>query len=188
MVAEPAAAPQLQLPIGVITRSDVGRLAGEAESIDNFLRQAAVREPGTPVQLPKTSQLFDEFITTNKLNVLQEADRQRLYQFLQTIRTSAPILHISFSTDPSAMFQQRLITWIRQQMHPYLLLQIGLQPNIGAGCEVRSTNKYYDFSLRQRFNDQRILLISKLRGVEVAPADVVVSAPETKPAATEVPA
>lgn len=181
MVAEPAAAPQMQLPIGVITRADVGRLALEAESIDNFLRQAAVRQPGTPIQLPKASQLFDELVSINKLNVLQETDRQRLYQFLKTIRTSAPILHISFSTDPSAVFQQRLITWIRQQMHPFLLLQIGLQPNIGAGCEVRSTNKYYDFNLRQRFKDQRPLLISKLQGSKetAAPAPAPVQEPSS---------
>lgn len=169
MVAEPAGA-QLQLPIGVITRSDVGHLVLETEGVDNFLSQAAVRQPGTAVQLPKASRLFDEIVAINKLNMLQQADRQRLHQFLQSVRTSAPTLHVSFSTDPSAIFQQRLITWIRQQMHPFLLLQIGLQPNIGAGCVVRSTNKYYDFSLRQRFSDQRMLLISKLRGDDKAPA------------------
>ncbi len=168
MAAETARTAQLQLPMGVITRADVGRLALEAEAIDSFLRQAAVREPGSAVQLPKTSQLFDEIVAINKLNMLQEADRQGLYQFLQSVRTTAPILHISFSTDPSVVFLQGLITWIRQQMHPFLLLQIGLQPNIGAGCVVRSTNKFYDFSLRQRFADQHMLLVSKLRGGEVA--------------------
>ena len=62
------------------------------------------------------------------------------------------------------MFQQKLITWIRQQIHPYTLLQVGLHPSIGAGCIVRTTNKFFDFSLRHRFSDQRMLLISKLRG------------------------
>lgn len=166
MVDESAKPAQLQLPVGVVTRADVARLAFETEAVDNFLRQASIREAGTALQIPKASRLFDEIVSVNKLNMLQEADRQRLFQFLQTIRTKAPVLHMSFSTDPSPLFQQRLITWIRQQMHPFALIQIGLQPSIGAGCVVRSTNKYYDFSLRQRFTDKRMLLISKLRGVQ----------------------
>ncbi len=182
MAAEPTQQTQLQLPMGLVTRADAGRLAQEAEAIDNFLRQATVRTPGTNVQLPKTSRLFDETVTTNKLNLLVEADRQRLYQFLQTVRATAPILHISFNTDPSPVFLQGLITWIRQQMHPYLLLQIGLHPSIGAGCVVRSTNKYFDFSLRQRFADQRELLISKLT------ANDKVSKATAQPVAVEKPA
>lgn len=166
MVVDHTLPNQLQLPIGLVTRADAGRLARETEAIDNFMRQAVIRTPGTPVQLPKTSHLFEEMITVNKLNMLQEPDRQRLIQFLQAVRTTAPILHISFNTDPSPIFQQRLVTWIRQQMHPFVLLQIGLHPSIGAGCVVRTTNKYFDFSLRQRFTDQRKLLISKLTAMD----------------------
>lgn len=164
MADEPQHQLQLQLPFNVVTRADVGRLIAEAEAIDNFLRQAAIREPGTSLKLPKSSQIFDEIIAMNKLNMLKEMDRKKLFQFLQAIRTTAPILHMGFSSDPSPFFQQRLTTWIRQQIHPYVLLQIGLQPNIGAGCVVRSTNKFYDFSLRERFKSQRMLLINELRG------------------------
>lgn len=173
-----AAAPQLTLPLAVITQSDVGRLARECEAVDNFLRQAAIRQPGTSLQLPKASRLFDEIVASNNLNLLNELDRTRLGQFLQLVKTKAPILHISFSTDPSPIFQQRIITWIRQQLHPFVLLQIGLHPSIGAGCVVRTTNKYFDFSLRQRFDAQRDLLITKLRGIKDAPEPVVTSIKE----------
>ncbi len=158
----------LQLPLGVVTHSDVGRLVQEAEAVDNFLGQAAIRQTGNPIQLPKSSRLFDEVVAINKLNMLQQADRQLLMRFLVAVRSTAPTLHISFSTDPSPMFQQRLITWIRQQIHPLVLLQIGLHPNIGAGCVVRTTNKYHDFSLRTRFSAQKELLISKLHLIEPA--------------------
>lgn len=167
------AAEQLLLPDGAVTRADVGRLMREAEAVDNFLNQSATRQPGTSVELPKTSRLLDEMVATNKLNLLQPADRKRLGDFLKVVRTKAPVLHISFNSDPSPIFQQRLITWIRQQMHPYVLLQIGLHPSIGAGCIVRTTNKFFDFSLRQRFSEQRMLLISKLRGAEDPKVDAV---------------
>ncbi|HSX46698.1 MAG TPA: hypothetical protein VLF87_01775 [Patescibacteria group bacterium] len=183
MAAKPT---QLLLPAGVVTRSDVGRLLQETESVDNFLQQSTIRQPGTAVQLPKTSNLFDEMVASNHLNLLEKVDRQQLAVFLKTIYQKAPLLHVSFNTDPSPLFTQRLMTWIRQEMHPYVLLQIGLHPSIGAGCVVRTTNKYFDFSLRQRFKDQRVLLISKLReGREQATAQqgAAVHAPVVKPEA-----
>lgn len=171
-----AAAPHLVLPMTVITVSDVGRLIRETEAVDNFLHQAAIRQSGTQMQLPRVSRLFEEIVSSNRLNLLQVSDRQQLGQFLQLVRSKAPTLHVSFSADPSPIFQQRFITWIRQQMHPYVLLQIGLHPNIGAGCVIRTTNKYFDFSLRHRFSEQRKLLISKLSESPGAVSPVVVAA------------
>lgn len=154
---------QLQLPISIVGYGDVGHLLREAEDVDNFLRQAAIREPGTPMQLPKTSKLFEELVDTNKLNLLEENDRVMLLNLLKAVRAKAPVLHISFNNDPSPIFLQRLITWMRQQLHPFVLLQVGLNPTIGAGCVVRTTNKFFDFSLRHRFTEQRDLLINKLK-------------------------
>ena len=180
MAAETTTNQVLQLPMGVVTRADVANLLRETEAVDNFLRQAAIRQPGTSLQLPKTSRLFEEMVSSNNLNMLEVGHRQRLYQFLQAVRTEAPLLHMSFNADPSPLFAQRLMTWLRQELHPQVLLQIGLQPNIGAGCVVRTSNKYFDFSLRQRFLDQRKLLISKLYGAEGT--DIVQEAPS--PAST----
>jgi F0F1-type ATP synthase delta subunit len=72
---------------------------------------------------------------------------------------------MSFSADPSPQFTQKLAAWLRQEIHPFVLLQVGLQPNIGAGCVVRTTNKYFDFSLRERFKSKRPLLMEKLKSL-----------------------
>lgn len=182
MGAEQAPRQSLQIPLGAVTRADVGRLAQEAESIDNFLQSAAVRQPGTAVQLPKTSNLFDELVNMNKINLLLPADRQLLMKFLEQLRMNAPTIHISFSSDPSPSFQVKLITWIRQQIDPNMLLRIGLQPSIGAGCMVRSTNKVFDFTLRQKFLDKKPALVELLHGgsntIEALP-----TAPVPEPAA-----
>ncbi len=169
-------APTLVLPLGVITKADAGRLLREIEGIDEFLGQAAIRKPGTSLQLPKTSQLLEEFLTANKLNALQSADRQQALDFAKRLYSQAPSMHISFAADPPAAFLQKLISWLRKEIHPQLLLSIGIQPNQAAGCAVRTTNKYYDFSLRQRFTDKRELLNSLLR------QDQVVKPAEGKPA------
>lgn len=163
----------LVLPTQVTGKMDVGRLLREAEVIEEFMKQAAIRQPGSQVKMPKTSRLMDEFLSSNSLNLLHEEDRQRTTEFLRLVKTKAPVIHVSFGVDPAPAFLQKLITWMRTELHPLLLMQVGLQPNIGAGCVVRSTNKYFDLSLRQFFKAQKPLLISKLRGnteVQATPA------------------
>lgn len=161
---------EFNLPVSIATRTDVGRLQQELEAIDSFLTQAAIRQPGTTMKLPKTSRLFDEVTSVNGFSTLQEKDRQELKQTLSEIHDHAPILHISFQSDPSALFLQKLCTWLRQNIHPTILVQIGLRPTIGAGCVIRTDNKYFDFSLRQQFNDKKDLLTRYLQVKTETPA------------------
>lgn len=152
----------ITLPIQVASRVDVVRLLREIDQVDNFLKQAAIREPGTTVRLPKTSRLLEELTSDNKLNLLLEADRLRLAGFLAAIKAKAPLLHISFSAEPAPLFIQKLLTWLRTEIHPSILLHIGLQPGIGAGCTIRGNSLYLDLSLRRYFQKQRPLLLDKL--------------------------
>jgi hypothetical protein len=55
-----------------------------------------------------------------------------------------------------------MMAWLRREVHPVVLMTIGLQPNLGAGCIVRSSNKQFDCSLRQDFIKKRDLLMSKI--------------------------
>lgn len=156
----------ISLPVGVISRVDVGRLVREVDALDEFLEQAIVRKPGTSIQMPRTSKMLDELLQTNKINALVDEDRRKLMNFLITVRAKAPVIHMSFSADPSPMFTLKLVTWLRENIHPLVLLQVGLQPNIGAGCIVRTTNKYFDMSLRQHFAQKHELLMAKIHGAQ----------------------
>lgn len=153
----------LQLPLNVVSRGDINRLERELMALEDFMRSAAARQAGVHLPLPMFSRLFDELVQLNKLNALLPADRARLKAYFDWLKQNAPVIHMSFGADPSPLFMQKLITWLRQNIHPALLLGIGLQPTIGAGCIVRTANRYFDFSLRQRFVDKRDLLIVALR-------------------------
>lgn len=158
----PVAEKIIKLPVQVASLIDVGRLIRELEAIDSALLQLSLRKSGHQARMPKTSQLMNQIIEHNKLNLLHKTDRQRLQQFLQAIKERAPLLHISFSADPSTVFLEKLMAWLRHEIHPQVLLTVGLQPTIGAGCMVRSTNHYFDLSLRQTFLKKRDLLLGKL--------------------------
>ena len=153
------------LPLLVTSPVDVGRLMREVEALDNALMAHDVVGTDQPIKMPKTSLLIDAMADTNKLNLIDPAERQALMAFLQTVHAKAPVLHISFSADPAPAFIEKLMTWLRREISDQLLITIGLQPNIGAGCMVRSPNKFYDFSLRKNFSKNRDLLMQKLREV-----------------------
>lgn len=159
-----AAKAKLSLPLQIISPTDVHRLIRELEAVEEFLHQASVRQAGVGVKLPRTSKSLDDFALINKLNFLQPEDRASAIQFLTMVNKQAPTIHISFAADPSATFIGKITLWLRTNIHPNLLLRIGLEPSIAAGCIVRTPNKQFDFSLRQHFSAQRETLISLLNG------------------------
>ena len=154
----------LVLPIEIVGPVDISRLLRELEAVEDFLDQAAIRQPGSSLKLPRTSRLLDEFIATNKLNLLQPDNRLQVRTFLESLQQHAPVVHMSFASDPSAAFTGKIIVWLRSNIHPQLLMRVGLEPTIAAGCVLRTNNKRFDFSLRQHFASERDGLIKKLNG------------------------
>lgn len=150
---------QFILPAGIVSKVDTGRLLRELEALDDHMHQAALKKDTSTAALPSASQLLTDLIAVNHLNVASLADRKRVVDFVSIVHNSAPVLHMSFSAEPSQQFITKLVAWLRKEIHPVALVQVGLQPNIGAGCIVRTTNKYFDFSLRQRFKQKREQLL-----------------------------
>jgi len=178
---EPPAEPKkrvLVLPVLVSSPADVTRLLHETEQIDEALMQLSLRGGGTEIKLPKTSRFMDMVIEQNGINLLKPEDRQLLKQFLTLVKDKAPRLHISFGADPAPAFMDKLMTWLRQEISPFVLVTVGLQPNIGAGCIVRSINKQFDFSLGKSISQKRELLMNKLNAAQAQE-----SQPQPQPAA-----
>ena len=159
-------ATSMKLPTLVFGVVEVRRLLREIESLDEFMQQANIRqEHGVQApQLPRVSRMLDALASENHCNLLKKPERDRLSQFLQSVASSAPSIHMSFATDPSAAFTAKIVSWLRTYIHPLVLLQIGLQPTIAAGCIVRTNNRVFDMSLRHRFEEQQAILIKSLQG------------------------
>lgn len=161
---------ELGLPVLVFGVVEVRRLKRELEALEDFVRQSAIREPGKQVALPRVSRLLDALAGENSRNLLQPADREELRRFLEHIEQSAPVIHISFASDPSSAFVAKVVTWLRANIHATALLQVGLQPTIAAGCMLRTPNKQFDLSLRQSFLDQQDKLIQALDALGGSPS------------------
>jgi F0F1-type ATP synthase delta subunit len=154
------------LPALVVSRADAARLLRELESVEDYMHQALLRKTteNEVTQLPRMSRVLTELATNNKKDLLQTAERKELITFVKGIHDHAPVVHMSFAVEPSASFLQKLIIWWRANIGPYVLLEVGLQPDIAVGCIVRTPNHQYDFSLREHFTKTRDVLVKKLEG------------------------
>ncbi len=183
----------ITLPVGIVSPTDIARLTREIEGIDNFFRDQKIRAGGETNAMPRLSKLMDQLANENMINLLVENDRNKILTILEQLHKSAPILHISFSVDPPGAYVQKVVSWLRQNIHQYALVTVGLQPNIGAGCVVRTTNKMFDFSLREFFAEKREFFVEKLHLAITDPsfADNIdlaqTPSPIKQPASTEQP-
>jgi hypothetical protein len=151
------------LPKSVVSRIDATRLAREVEILGGHIEQTERSKERTPKSLVP-SRVLDDMLKTNKLDLESTADRERLYHFLIELKANAPAIHMSFAVDPPVEFTAKLITWLRDEIHPLVLLDIGLQPTIAAGCIIRTTNKYFDCSVRQHLQQNRPKLREMMHG------------------------
>jgi F0F1-type ATP synthase delta subunit len=154
--------PGLVLPVQILSSGDISRLSREIEDLSNFFEESALKSTNTKA-IPQSSHQLTVLVNENHLNILHKEDRERLGHFLNAVREKAPLIHVSFATDPKPDFLMKLIVWFRSNAHPYVLIQVGLQPNIAAGCVLRTTNKYFDFSFKQHFEESKSKLGMVLR-------------------------
>lgn len=159
-----AVARQWSIPTGVTSKADVLRLLREMESIDDFFNDNRLRKGGVAVVPPRASQMLEAMAATNKVSLLDADARRDLSQYLSALQERAPVVNISFATSPSPNFLDKIVEWFRSEVDPQILLRVGLQPNIAAGCVLRTTNKYFDLSLRNYLAGKEQLLVESVRG------------------------
>jgi len=154
----------LKLNSAIINRGDLHRILRELNSLDDFLVGAKVRSPGTNVQMPKTSKLLEQLAADNQMQLFDQAQRQSLFNQLKELDLHAPSLHISFAAEPSPKTMQPIVAWLRENIHPQVMLSVGYQPKIAAGCVLRTPNKIIDMSLGAYLQKQTPMLSQLLAG------------------------
>lgn len=173
MVHEQAIAPEMKvehvskhkaLPVMITGPADVNRVLLELRQLSEYMEQESLRKT-SELKLPKTTASLDELSRANKASLLDAEDREHLQKFLVSLQQHAPVLHISFASEPSQEFTTKIVQWLRSNVSRYVLVQIGLQPSIAGGCVVRSTNKIFDFSLRRHMAQSRDKMIAILHDV-----------------------
>jgi hypothetical protein len=152
-----AADPGIILPDSVVTPLEFGQILRELFALDQFLSASKGAS-----KLPFTSPALNNIIKEADINPLMAADRQRLTNQLQFVRRTAPVVQISFASEPSKPALRVLVRWFRENGHPNTLMAVGVQPNIAGGCVVRTATREFDFSLQKLFQQNRKALAQSL--------------------------
>jgi hypothetical protein len=155
---------QLKLPNSVLNRGDVFRLMREINSLNDFFAGSAARQAGTAQAPPRTTRMLDQLCEINSANVLAAPHRKALMGALEGLIQQAPNLHISFAAEPLPREVEPILVWMRQNLHPHCLVQVGIQPSIAAGCVLRTPNRIFDMSLRVHLQKQAHLLSQMISG------------------------
>lgn len=165
------------LPESLISSIDLSRVLRELTTLDGLLYQENVRAPKQPANLARSSQILEDLASANSVSLAEASQRGELLAALKALEDKSPHIHMSFAVETSAKFNKRMIIWLRENIHPLVLLEIGLQPLLAIGCVVRTDNKIFDMSLRHRFKEQRHILREKIGGLNEAAASTVTKTP-----------
>lgn len=150
--------PAFKLSNWVLTSTDLSRTIRDIKQLDEYFHQAKLRGKGQSSAIPKVSRAVEELAQDNKLSILEAKDRQLLLKQLEIIDEHAPMVHFSFPSEPSRSSLETIVGWLRANINHYSLVRIGLEPTIGIGCVVRTENKIFDCSLKNRLKEKKVLL------------------------------
>jgi F0F1-type ATP synthase delta subunit len=152
----------LKLPTILAGRQDIIHVHRE---LSLFMEKAmeSVMRHDNPVQYPPISATLRALAIDNQVDLRQEDQCKKLLKALEILKDEAPSLHISFPSDPAPEILQKMVTWFRREVHPHIIIQVGLQPTIAAGVIIHTANHRFDFSLRRHLMNHRKELIGVLR-------------------------
>jgi hypothetical protein len=158
-----AAAPEYTLPVSLTGHSDLSRLGRAVELLEGNLQAQRVRNADAPVQLPSIGQALSDFIEQNKLDVTDADVLAELKAQLRKIKDHAPVMHMTFANEVDPYLLQKLVMWLRTEIHPHALLDVGLQPGLVGGVYLRTPNKVHDFSVKALLKNKRDIIFEELQ-------------------------
>jgi F0F1-type ATP synthase delta subunit len=151
----------LTLPTVIASRQDITHVHRELRLFDDAAMQSVMRHDN-PVKFPPISSKLRGLVQQNQVDLREEAERKKLLATLDKLKNNAPTIHISFPAEPSPEVLQKLVTWLRKEIDPRIVIRVGMQPTIAAGVIVRTPNHQFDFSLRQHLQKHKDKLVERL--------------------------
>ncbi len=143
----------LKLPTSVVGPQDLLHLEREADRLVEELLQARVakEQAGAERSISRPGVRLSDLFKVNGL----EFDEQTLPQVsrqLHQLRTQAPRVRLSLAGEPGDDSMSKVVEWFRKEVHPQVLVQLGVQPAIAAGCVLHTSKRRYDWAIRTKLN------------------------------------
>lgn len=153
---------ELNLPTSLVGYAELKRVLRALEQREEmFITLSGRKDQSIP---PIQDAILADVGQANKIDLNDRRVCQQLKKYLEEWADKLPRLHLSFAVEPSAQVTEQLVTWLRANIDRNVLIAIGLQPSIAAGCVIRTNNKVFDMSLRSFIDRQNDYLVKLIRG------------------------
>jgi F0F1-type ATP synthase delta subunit len=161
--------PEFVIPAALVSKVDLAHLIREVEAVDSNLEAQKVRGyTKEQYRLPPISRALNDFLTLNKIEILDDHLRMVFKEQLRILKDRIPVMHLTFSTPADPESLEYLTAWIRKELHPQALISVGLQPSLIGGVYVRTPNHVHDYSMRALFKGKTSVLVGDLDRLEHA--------------------
>lgn len=137
------------LPNSIYTKGQLLSVLHEIEKYIDALVQVDVVHKTTQKMghLPSMSVHLQGLLAENSLEATTH-NMESLRDFLVELQDSSPIVRFSFASEPPTDILHKIVSWLRKETGLFVLIKIGIQPTVAAGCVMYTPNHRYDFSLR----------------------------------------
>lgn len=153
---------ELKLPPSIVDRTDINRILRDLDEREAQFIAAAAKSQVLTTQ--SSNQKLSDLAGLNSIDLADRDACQKLKAVLEQMAAKLPEIHLSLANEAPQEIIESLTTWFRTNIHPGILVKIGLQPSLAAGCVVRTPNKIFDMSLRAQIRQQQTYLEELIRG------------------------
>lgn len=84
---------------------------------------------------------------------------------LESLLAQSARITLTLAGPSTHALREELVAWLRTNLNPNLLVSFKVNPDIGGGMVVRTTNKIHDLSFRKRLLDDPAAFIKTLENV-----------------------
>jgi len=141
------------LPDSIYNSSQLRQLQSE------LTRLKSLRNPKN-LTFSTNLQELAEFNKVKKLNLAVVAELQK---FVNTALLNGAEITVNLACAPSVEERNELVSDLRRMFSKHLLIHFIIQPELLAGCTLRTKANFYDLSLRSALYDNKPKLIQRIR-------------------------
>ena len=155
-----------KLSSAIYRKSQIGELLREINEVKLNFEQSLIRDSQVRFDDHLLSSELKSIFEKNNIKITNLAELKIVEANLSLTFKNLKSVHFSFSQPASNDFLMKLIRYLRKEINPLIVLSVGLDPSIGIGTRLRTTNKYFDLSLATRLQSKRASLLNRIKESE----------------------
>ncbi len=160
----------IKLPLSLSSSDQLGELSWEIERRLSAQQQVALQQSVTgqanvASNVTQASSVLLEVAKLSGINVDDPAALEALKSEIAQIRESVPTLHMLVATYPTQDVKDRIVNWLRSEIHEHAMCRFVVRGDLGGGYILRTRSREYDMSFRGRLLANKPKLVELFAGV-----------------------